>query len=230
MLLYGVGRTSFTPQIRRHSSAGQSARFTSVRSWVQVPLSPPKEKGAERCLFLLVQRHLAQPNAALYDRASLQRKLVWLAGAQSRQCFVPPHTPSRRSKVRFAPASFFACGRKEAIRPLPCSSFSAKGHARLACSAQNALATAHSRYHPFAGVAIQTDRLPQKRHPTGCLFLLVQRQGEFASLYVWYLPSLPKANSLACRSFALAMLRQAERRSLRKVSVTVPSLASSGPE
>ena len=64
MLLYGVGRTSFTPQIRRHSSAGQSARFTSVRSWVQVPLSPPKEKGTERCLFLLVQRHLAQPNAA----------------------------------------------------------------------------------------------------------------------------------------------------------------------
>ena len=81
-------KTSFTPQIRRHSSAGQSARFTSVRSWVQVPLSPPKEKGTERCLFLLVQRHLAQPNAALYDRASLQRKLVWLAGAQSRQCRV----------------------------------------------------------------------------------------------------------------------------------------------
>ena len=111
MLLYGVGRASFTPQIRRHSSAGQSARFTSVRSWVQVPLSPP-----------------------------------------------------RRSKVRFAPASFFACGRKEAIRPLPCSSFSAKGHARLACSVVNALATAHSRCHPFAGVAIQTNRLPQKGH------------------------------------------------------------------
>ena len=176
MLLYGVGRTSFTPQIRRHSSAGQSARFTSVRSWVQVPLSPP-----------------------------------------------------RRSKVRFAPASFFACGRKEAIRPLPCSSFSAKGHARLACSVASALATAHSRYHPFAGVAIQTDRLP-KKGTERCLFLLVQRQGEFASLYVWYLPSLPKANSLACRSFAPAMLRQVERRSLRKVSVTVPSLASSGPE
>ena len=68
MLLYGVGRTSFTPQIRRHSSAGQSARFTSVRSWVQVPLSPPKEKGTERCLFLLVERHLAQPNAACCGR------------------------------------------------------------------------------------------------------------------------------------------------------------------
>ena len=28
-----------------------------------------------------------------------------------------------------------------------------------------------------------------------------------ASLYVWYLPSLPLANSLACQGFALAMLR-----------------------
>ena len=67
----------------------------------------------------------------------------------------------RRSKLT-APATseqsplcsgfFFAFGEKEAIRPLPCSSFSAKGHARLACSVVNALATAHSRYHPFAGV------------------------------------------------------------------------------
>ena len=70
----------------------------------------------------------------------------------------------------------------------------------------------------------------KRGHLLGCLFLLVQRQGEFASLYVWYLPSLPLANSLACQGFALAMPRQAERRSLRKVSVTVPSLASSGPE
>ena len=30
--------------IRRHSSAGQSARFTSVRSGVRSPLSPPKER------------------------------------------------------------------------------------------------------------------------------------------------------------------------------------------
>ena len=29
----------------------------------------------------------------------------------------------RRSKVRFAPASFYACGKKDVIRPLPCSSF-----------------------------------------------------------------------------------------------------------
>ena len=30
---------------------------------------------------------------------------------------------TRRSKVRFAPTSFYACGKKDAIRPLPCSSF-----------------------------------------------------------------------------------------------------------
>ena len=59
----------------------------------------------------------------------------------------------------------------------PCSSFSAKGHARLACSAQSALAMARGRYHPFAGnknrsFPIETDRQSQrKKTPTG-VFLL----------------------------------------------------------
>ena len=35
---------------------------------------------------------------------------------------IPPAAP-RRSKVRFAPTSFYACGKKDVIRPLPCSSF-----------------------------------------------------------------------------------------------------------
>ena len=35
---------------------------------------------------------------------------------------IPP-SPPRRSKVRFAPTSFYACGKKDVIRPLPCSSF-----------------------------------------------------------------------------------------------------------
>ena len=35
---------------------------------------------------------------------------------------VPSGVP-RRSKVRFAPASFYACGKKDVIRSLPCSSF-----------------------------------------------------------------------------------------------------------
>ena len=38
--------------IRRRSSAGQSARFTSVRSWVRAPSSPPKTKRAQRALFV----------------------------------------------------------------------------------------------------------------------------------------------------------------------------------
>ena len=65
----------------------------------------------------------------------------------------------------------------------PCSSFSAKGHARLACSAQSALATAHSRYHPFAGnknlrFSIETDRLSQiKKTPTGVFFIWCARCG-----------------------------------------------------
>ena len=53
---------------------------------------------------------------------------------------------------------FFASGRcicrkKAAAAPLPCSSFSAKGHARLACSLASALTTARCRYQPFAAAA-----------------------------------------------------------------------------
>ena len=41
---------------------------------------------------------------------------------QSLPVRIPPAAP-RRSKVRFAPTSFYACGKKDVIRPLPCSSF-----------------------------------------------------------------------------------------------------------
>ena len=34
-----------------------------------------------------------------------------------------PSLAPRRSKVRFAPTSYYACGKKDVIRPLPCSSF-----------------------------------------------------------------------------------------------------------
>ena len=151
MLLYGVGRTSFTPQIRRHSSAGQSARFTSVRSWVQVPLSPPKEKGTERCLFLLVQRHLAQPNAARCGGDF--RFALCVVGT----CGSPTHAPSLlrvfaiqtdRLPPKKAPkGAFFLLVQRHLAQP------------------NAALATAHSRCHPFAGVAIETDRLSPKRAP-----------------------------------------------------------------
>ena len=42
---------------------------------------------------------------------------------------------------------------KAAVAPLPCSSFSAKGPARLACSLASALTTARCRYQPFAAAA-----------------------------------------------------------------------------
>ena len=53
---------------------------------------------------------------------------------------------------------FFAFGRcicrkKAAVAPLPCSSFSAKGPTRLACSLASALTTARCRYQPFAAAA-----------------------------------------------------------------------------
>ena len=40
---------------------------------------------------------------------------------------IPPAAP-RRSKVRFAPTSFYAYGKKDVIRPLPCSSFPTATH------------------------------------------------------------------------------------------------------
>ena len=36
---------------RRRSSAGQSARFTSVRSWVRAPSSPPTQRDGNRRPF-----------------------------------------------------------------------------------------------------------------------------------------------------------------------------------
>ena len=47
-------------------------------------------------------------------RNQVVRKGTWVR--------IPP-SPPRRSKVRFAPTSFYAYGKKDVIRPLPCSSF-----------------------------------------------------------------------------------------------------------
>ena len=52
-------------------------------------------------------------------RGSPAKGVVGLNRARVR---IPPSAP-RRSKVRFAPTSFYACGKKDVIRPLPCSSF-----------------------------------------------------------------------------------------------------------
>ena len=182
MLLYGVGRTSFTPQIRRHSSAGQSARFTSVRSWVQVPLSPP-----------------------------------------------------RRSKVRFAPASFLPAAEKKPSARSLAPPFPQKGTLGSPARLQ-----APSRRLTLAATLLRVLRSKltdyPKRAPKGAFFFwckgrasLLRSMCGICRVCQRQTRCLPKANSLACRSFAPAMLRQVERRSWRKVSVTVPSLASSGP-
>ena len=52
-------------------------------------------------------------------RGSPAKGVVGLNRARVR---IPPSAP-RRSKVRFAPTSFYAYGKKDVIRPLPCSSF-----------------------------------------------------------------------------------------------------------
>ena len=62
---------------------------------------------------------------------------------------VRPLLPApRRSKVRFAPTLFFC--KNTVIRPLPCSSSSAKRHACFGCSLASALTTPSLRYHLFA--------------------------------------------------------------------------------
>ena len=54
-------------------------------------------------------------------------------GAARRAGVQIPPSPPRRSKVRFAPTSFYARGKKDVIRPLPCSSFpTATRYAELA--------------------------------------------------------------------------------------------------
>ena len=53
---------------------------------------------------------------------------------------------TRRSKVRFAPAYFFACGRKIKHPPASLLLLFAKSHARRACSLASALTTARCRF------------------------------------------------------------------------------------
>ena len=98
---------------------------------------------------------------------------------------------------------FFACGKKEeVICPLPCPSFSAKGHARLACSVVNALATARCRHHPFAGACdpncpLTSDKGLKPHRAPGLCFALDLRphpkqiEADYPS-YAWKAPPLCK--------------------------------------
>lgn len=56
-----------------------------------------------------------------------------------------------RSKAIFAPVYFWSSAEKQTIRPLPCSSFSAKGHAALHLLACKRARDGSARYQLFAG-------------------------------------------------------------------------------
>ena len=114
-------------------------------------------------------------------------------------------TPVSRTTPEQSPLCsgfFFACGKKEVIRPLPCPSFSAKGHARLACSVVNALATARCRHHPFAGACdpncpLTSDKGLKPHRAPGLCFALDLRphskqiEADYPS-YAWKAPTLCK--------------------------------------
>ena len=59
-------------------------------------------------------------------------------------------------KVRFAPTLFFY--QNSVIRPLPCFSFSEKGHACCVCSLASALTTSPQRYQPFSVCRLRLER------------------------------------------------------------------------
>ena len=134
---------------------GRQARLRGVCAsvWVQVPSTAPKIP--PRCTV-----------AGFFHRG-----LCPLCGGNFlRFALKIPCFPPQRSAGR----CLSACRRGTGF---PCSSFSAKGHVQLACSAQSALAMARGRHHPFAGnknrsFPIETDRQSQrKKTPTGVFFL-----------------------------------------------------------
>ncbi len=69
----------------------------------------------------------------------------------------PSHVGAKYALLRF---SFW----KKIIRPLPCSSFFAKGHAWLACSVASALTTARGRYQLFAAAPAGADLFVSPSH------------------------------------------------------------------
>ena len=94
----------------------------------------------------------------------------------------------RRSKVRFAPFFFL-----KNIRPLPCSSFFAKRHARLADSVAITLVTAHCCYHLFASApavqGILIGRLFQKNRT---IWIISKAFGFYVGLLIFWENSIGK--------------------------------------
>ena len=89
-------------------------------------------------------------------------------GSNPTRVRIPPAAP-RRSKVRFAPTSFYAYGKKDVIRPLPCSSFPNR----------NRFAGLRFGCRRCAAAFLDTERIllltatsKTKGHPYGCPFVL----------------------------------------------------------
>ena len=81
---------------RGHSSAGQSARFTCVRSRVRTPLPPPKPRSQKRTGFLFITSYFFTINKSGTRKRSQRRRA---AGAVSRQllaCAASPRLYSAR--------------------------------------------------------------------------------------------------------------------------------------
>ena len=78
----------------------------------------PKSAVYRRILASVVYFHLRIISAKNHKRKMTRNQF----GSNPTRVRIPPAAP-RRSKVRFAPTSFYTCGKKDVIRPLPCSSF-----------------------------------------------------------------------------------------------------------
>ena len=118
--------------------------------------APPLDIPPQRCYYNIAFRGgMAVRGASDWVWRSL---VACLNGVQEAGGSNPLTQTTASEQSPLCSGVFFAFGRcicrkKAAAAPLPCSSFSAKGHARLACSLASALTTARCRYQPFAAAA-----------------------------------------------------------------------------
>ena len=118
--------------------------------------APPLDIPPQRCYYNIALRGgMAVRGASDWVWRSL---VACLNGVQEAGGSNPLTQTTTSEQSPLCSGVFFAFGRcicrkKAAVAPLPCSSFSAKGPARLACSLASALTTARCRYQPFAAAA-----------------------------------------------------------------------------
>ena len=108
-----------------------------------------------------------------------------------------PSPAPRRSKVRFAPTSFYARGKKDVIRPLPCSSFpTATRYAGLAVGGP----PCGRHFSPLRNIDFNRP-FQKERHAAGVSFFLgsaAQREAPPFDLKCSGQVNCPCAKVLAC--------------------------------